>query len=364
MAVEISELKELISARKWYDCAERIKEMVQKKPGDKQLDQLALVLQDALPYMHPISSSETAVVVSSLLPSERCIALLTSTANAIDSQASMTDRYSDELLFVQMHLCLAHIRNGETEETEAQILGWKNAYEKSISEDEHSFSNENYRLLNYISYVFYSRIRNVEEAQKYLHNFITISGDYSHFEEFLKLSIASKSFFDFSSVISLPGFSSADLENAASPSFKGLKALLVDFRDGNFQAIKSKEKQIREILKEAVCKNAVDEYQLSVVEKVFLVNIMNMCFVSDQKAVPFDVLLDNLRVEETHLIALLLKALGIGIVSGWLDSEKRMLFYNGILPRCLSETDIVEMKRQFSAWQNKVRKVIETIESK
>lgn len=351
-----SDLQLLCNQRKWFDCAERIKAMIKDNTIEKHKQKVVEMLNTALSRMHPKSSSDVVVAFYPFLSIDEAIAILDTTEAVIQSQVSLPYQHINELTKVQMHICLCKIKKSELEDRESEILGWKKLYTGNQTDSTVILCRENYQLLDFIAYNFYSRVNNIEEAQKYLHSYISTSNDTALLDWLIKLSIASSVFFDFSSITTLSGFDHLQ-DNA-------LKTLFISFQNGNFAEIDKNKEFIGKILNEVVGNNSVQEYMSVVVEKVYLVNVLNICFSLEHKAVPLDTLMEHLKVDEVYLIALLIKSLGIGIISGWIDSEKRILFFNGILPRSLSDKDILNMKKKFVVWKDKVARVIEAIENK
>lgn len=353
------DLRALCSARKWFDCAQELKSLAENtKTAKKKLPELVEIFTSILPHMHPASSAETAVAFVPRLALDDAIGLLEQAADAIVAQRMLPDSFLNELTSVQMHLCLCRIRQGELDDRESEILKWRKMHSRPGADGgpvSIPFSRANHELLQYVTYCFYSAIGNVEEAQRHLLAYVTASGDNSELEQLVKLSLVSKIFFDFSSVIALEGFKRL--------SSKRLISLFEDFQRGHFAQIEKRKKEIVGIINEILGTEQHEEYMNYVAEKVYLINIMNMCFQSEHKCVMISRMLADLQIEENYLIALLLKALGIGLISGWIDSERGILFFDRVIPRSLGNEDIAKMKQKLVVWRNRVVRAIEKVES-
>lgn len=352
--MSIEGLQKLCDARRWFDCSEKIVEMAAGPLSGDEAAAVARILDAAILRMHPSSSSATVAALVPHLPLGDAVGLLSRTHAAISSQGMTDDSYMNELASVGMQICLCKIKSGEAEDRETEILGWKKIYEQGGDVARPGLSPENYRLLQYVAYHFYALISNVEEAQAYLFSYTALSGDAGLLERLVKLSIVSKTFFDFSSVIELDGFDGL--------SDQGLADLLVAFQRGDFAQIEKKKRQVAAVVEEIAGPDLAQEYMGHVAEKVYLVSILNICFEAEHKCVPLDRFVTELRIDESHLVALLLRALGIGLISGWVDSRERMLFYDRVAPRSLCEEDISRMRNRFVLWRDRVARAIASIE--
>lgn len=356
--MSLAELKSLFDSRKWFDCAEKIKSHIAENHTQAdELDEITRLLAPVLHRMHPISSSETVIALACLLDRDRAIELLNVAATAISRQIGDEENYANELISVQMHLCSYKIQNGELEERESEILGWLKIYSKERTNDSSvPFSPTNYMFVQYVAYLYYNAIRHFEQAQTHLYNYLSVHKDAGLLDALVRLSIVSKSYFDFFAISLLEGFDG--LEN------RRLVEVFVSFQNGDTSSVRENEKTILEIVTETVGVDFVPDYMPSVLEKVFLINILNICFVSEQKFVPFNTFLSELNFTDvSYLIALLLKALSFGLISGSLDSQKEVLYFDRLISRSLSSDDLSKMRDKFVVWRDRVSKTIQQMES-
>ncbi len=341
--------------RKWYDLGEYIKRIVSE--NKKEMIQNAIVVfKDAVSHMHPITSSETAVVLIPFMPLDKAIELLEATKESIEKQISTPYEHINELLLVKMNLCLSRINMDDLSGRESEIVEWKNLYnQKNIDLPVMTLSIKNRELLDYVAFRFYSVVQNVEEAQRHLFSYVFFSKDFSVLETLIKFSIVSKIFFDFSSISTHENFSLCRNEN--------LKNVFLSFQEGNFNQVLKYKKTIIDLIHELVTPKYFEEYETAIFEKVYLINIANTCFRNEDKSIAFSTLTTQLNINEITLVNFLLKALGTEMISGWIDSEKQKFFFNGVSPKGLSLDDIENMKQKFIDWRNKVLKVIYTLKT-
>jgi len=94
---------------------------------------------------------------------------------------------------------------------------------------------------------------------------------------------------------------------------KRLVDVFGSFLSGDIAGVKKSEKVILKIVTETVGSELAPDYMPSILEKVFLINILNTCFMSEQRIVPFSTFLSDLNFTDVnYLITLLLKALSFG----------------------------------------------------
>lgn len=91
-------------------------------------------------------------------------------------------------------------------------------------------------------------------------------------------------------------------------------------------------------------------------EKVYLISFLNIC--SQKKHVSFNEIAHSLKLSEEESLVLIFKALGKGLVKGYVDGEHKMLYINSVKPKMLKTAEIEEMKMRFMEWRAKVRLAI------
>ena len=63
------------------------------------------------------------------------------------------------------------------------------------------------------------------------------------------------------------------------------------------------------------------------------------------------------------LVYLLIKALGKGLVKGWIDSEIEMFYFDTIIPQELAKKDVIDLRQKFVNMRNRVHDVIEMLQN-
>ncbi|KAI5169657.1 26S proteasome regulatory subunit N9 [Pancytospora epiphaga] len=349
-----AELENLLTSRKWYDFAEHVEELVKKgQLSSEDATRVRELMEPILLRFHPHTAAHVSVVLASLLSKREAIELLEKVERVISDNMSDDVTHANSLIHAQMHLCAYRIENGEYEGREPEILGWFKIYD--TEENEIPFSKENYTFLQYTAYSFYKKICNFDLAQKYLLRYITDSSDFILLEELVEFSIVSESFFNFSAVSLLDEFTT--LED------KELVELFTSFNHGDVEKVTGFRLRIIAILEKLGYSQDRDDYLNRIIEKAYLINILNICFSSTTNMIPFDTFVSGLGLTDYNsLISLLLKALGHGLISGYIDSKLKCLFFSRLVPRALGEKDLADMKVQFGMWRDRVSQVIKLIE--
>lgn len=332
--MSLDRLRSLADSRKWYDFAELIKEDVASGITPEELVSTSELLIKHIQKMHPISICSITVALVSTMEPLKASGLLDAAIAAIHS-ISLDENYLQELYFLEMHKCMMDIRLERLEDIESRLIAWESS----------KLSDENFSLLRLVAGEFYESIGNIEDAQKEYLMHAKLTKKVVDIEKLLRLSLLSKTFFDFSSVAAFREFDM--LEDSSD-----LKELFLWFQKGDLSKIGRSE--LFDVLKVSNIEDIRD--------KIYLINIVMICFRSERKFVYFDTFLSELVIDEVTLLGLLLKALGINIITGWIDSEQRRLFFDRVIPRALNLDELTRVKCKFVEWRKRVGEVIEAIE--
>lgn len=331
--MSLETLKTLIEERKWYDFSHLVIKL-SKEANDKQaLDSMLHLFIELLPRIHPLSIASTTVALLSRLQTEEALGLINCSISAIRERDE--NIYKEELCCLSMHKCMISVYAKRYENIESQIISWMSQ----------KLSDENYYFLLLLAGNFYESIGNVENAQEYFLKHAKATNKVEDVEKLVRLSIISRTFFDFSSVMAFNEYRT--LQN------NDLKNIFDCFLEGDVSKV-----NLQDIMRALNIKDA--EF---IKEKFFLINIIVICFKSEHKYVSFDVFMAKLCVDEIMLLKLLLKALGTGVISGWIDSEKRTLFFSRVIPRALNAEELEKMKAKFVEWKRRVDEAIVTIKT-
>lgn len=327
-----SKLTKLVEERKWFDLTEYIQAQLQTQIDNTQIQLLLHLYSTYLQRIHPISSCKTSVEFSKRLEPEKAIFLLGETITQISSLEQI--KFSQQIHFLKMNQCLILCKLRQFENIETQLFIWKNT----------KLSDENFNFLSYLSAIFYESIGNIEKAQKYHLEHAKGVGHAVDIEKLIKLSLLSPVFYDFSSISSLKDFK--DYKNAS------IKSLFMDFQEGN----------INQMTESLICQTLNIESAGYIKEKLYLMKIISICFASETRQIPFSVLQDALSVDKISTIKLILKALGLGVLHGWINANEQILNFNKVIPRSLNKSELGKIKSKFVEWQTRVENVINAIE--
>lgn len=316
----------------WHDLTQAIQE---RHKSEDDLSLSSAILFKHMRQIHPLSLAPVVAAVSSNLPHSQAVSLLGSAISAIQQCNIVGDGYDDEIVFLLLCQSIAHVKGGILENIEPQI----------VSLASNRLSERNKVLHCWAAALYYEAVGNCEEAQHYLLQHALLSGKVQDIEKLVRLSILSSRFFDFATISAFQEFVSS--ENTP------LMRFFVDFQNGDIAGYDSRS------IQEMLCIEQTKQIQ----DKMNLVCIIRACFRSQAKLVTFDALQAELGVDETLLVGLLLRALGLRVVKGWIDSEQRIFFFDSVLPHALCSDEISEMKKRFVEWKARVESVIEVIES-
>ncbi|KAM0681658.1 26S proteasome regulatory subunit [Glugoides intestinalis] len=333
----LDELKVLITQRKWYDFVETLKEGLNSNLSKQDLEIACKILMENMKSLHPFSLVSVLVSLFPFLRRESSISLIEEAIEIIHKNSNFISDYQNEISCLLLYKCIASVQLDILENTEEQLISLKAS----------KLSDENANLHCIAAAQFYEKVGNYDEAQEYLFLHAKNTKKVQDIEKLVYLSILSSRFFDFTAVATFKEFELLQNDN--------LKTLFLNFQNGN---LNQEAVQVLTSLLGIPCKDHLQE-------KLHLLNIIRTCFeASEQKLVTFDHLLSKLEVSESTLLRLLLKALGLKIIRGWIDSEERILFFDSVLPRALNSEELQKMKEKFIEWKDRIQDVITAMESK
>lgn len=346
-------LDELVKQRKWFQAAEEIKRII--RDGQLSSDDNSYLLrmtQELIPRMHPISMCSLVIKLAEIQEENTALGLLSTALATIISVSHREDKYPNEKLGIRMNMAISKIKMGNYEGCESEIFEWLEMC-KSDRKRRWEFSMECKETLYKVAYLYYRATGNVEKEQEYLLEYSKISQDDNEINRLIDVSLVSMSFFDFASVISLDGF-----ENIKDES---KRQLFLDFQNGSFEKIKKWEKQLKNTIIGVVGEKRFDEYMNGVTEKIYLINIISLCFRTTDKFIALETLCHALQVNDEMIVRLVLRLLGYGLVEGWIDTERGLLMFNKVVPKSLSMSEITEMKERYIRWRDRVQRAINQI---
>lgn len=328
----LDEIKNLEAERKWFDLTETIKNNVHSL-SESEINSLLTIFTKNMERIHPMSLTSTIIGLYYHISPETACDLIKNAISAIDSISLVQNSYFNEITTLRLYFFIASIKLNNLEDIETQIISLKSQ----------NLSVENINLLYLVGAMFYEKLENYEEAQNCLFCHLKQSESVYDIEKLVELSIKSPTFFDFSAISSLKEFE--QMKNLP------LKNLFISLMSGDVNQIHTQN--VFDILK------TVDSDWIET--KIYLLNIIRICFKCDQKFVKFDHFINELKIDENKVLGLLLRALGLNIIKGWIDSEERTLFFDYVLPRSLNAEELEKMKMKFVEWRNRVQEIINIV---
>lgn len=329
-----NELTKLAEEKRWYEFTLLIINNVSKSTESSEIDIAMSLIHKNMTRIHPLSLKAVSITLFNLLSNDKFIEFADDVISAIISVSTGDEPYTQEIITVRLYKNISLIKKGIFENIESQII--------SLRTSELSIENEN--LLYLTAALFYEGIGNIEEAQQNLFLHAKETKKVYDIEKLIRLSMISTNFFDFAAISSYKEFN--DFEGCP------LKELFIHFQEGNIENIS--EKDILKILNI----NNISHIK----EKMYILNIMKICFNSEQKFILLDHLASVLNIDQMVVIKLILRALGLKVISGWIDSDKKMLFFDYVLPRALNQDEMKNMRSKFIEWRNRVQGIIDIIE--
>lgn len=331
--MSIETLQNLLEKRKWFDFTELVIKMTKDNIDKQILYSMLNLYLEIIQRLHPISVTMTTIAILPHIQHEEALNLIEMSISAINNHDGGI--YKEELCSLEMHRCMIKIQLKKYENIESQIIFWLS---KKLSDD-------NYNFLLALAGNFYESIGNIENAHEFFLKHAKASKKVQDIEKLVRLSILSTTFFDLSSIMKF--------EEYDKMKDSDLKFIFTSFSEENVE-----NANIPAIM------NALNITDANFIkEKFFINNIITICFKSESKMVEFETFLSRLPIDEITLLRLLLKALGIGVISGWVDSEKRTLFFDRVIPRSLNTEEINKMKLKFIEWKKRVDEIIQVVKS-
>ncbi len=307
-------LKKYSSERKWYELGDLIISNIS--------NHYELCFSYALQYLerfHPITLSQIATTIYQNATADPEII-----RNVLDH---FKERGANDQLRVSVILdhCMFLIESkNDLTDMESKI------YEIS----KHDLNKSNLEKLNFLAYSYYSHENKVDLAYEYL---MRVSPSNFDIEEACKLAILSPQIYSFSPLISHDKFDSIKSDD--------LKMLLYALNKGEFPS-----KSIPSI--PGIPSDIIND-------KFELIRLLNVVRGRKGDFVPFSEFKN-----ENGLILLLLKALGLNLIKGWIDSKNKVLFVESVIPKDLDSEEIEVVKERFILMRNRVEEVIKMLVSK
>lgn len=319
---------DLVNQRLWYELGQLVIENVSNA-------KLIGIFADNISKIHHLTIADVVSKVIEHDSKQDYKELLELALNILNNNSNCNSENSKIKMTLSYLLFLT--KNNRLENIEGQIF---EMFSKSKSLN---LNEENKQKLYYLAYNFYEKVENWNNCVSFA---FKCNLDNINMNDLCRYAIISTSFFDFSRIIQCEKFSTVDKEIQTF-----LKSMVSGnlARKGNF----------------TIPAFVGNEYNAIVKEKIFLIEIINLCqHCAIQKCISFQALITDLNLKDSKsLIFLLMKALGKDLITGWIDSEKEMFYFDKFMPRELSEEDVAALKNTFVELRSRLRKTLEVLKS-
>ncbi|ADM12685.1 uncharacterized protein Eint_111860 [Encephalitozoon intestinalis ATCC 50506] len=325
--MELNRIKELQKERKWMQFCNAIIDSMDSFPLNELLD----AFLESAGQIHPRSSYEVFLAFSERLNPEEGIRVLALGEETIRNSVLYSETFEVEKMFLEMKRCLLLIEIGELRGIEKKLFEWKGFR-----------MPKNVRIMyNFFGFKLYQKIQNVEEAFSHLLRYVNLSGSEELMDCLVEYALLSKEFFNFTLITSLPGFDKMNNRD--------LKEIFLMFREGNVERLEEKYGKFTEIFGS----NAD-----VVKEKAYMIALINICFSEAEKKVSIKKVEELLKIPNKMVIYIILKSFGLGLISGWIDGEKGILYFDSLIPRALQKEEIQKLKEKYEIWEGKVQEIV------
>lgn len=240
----------------------------------------------------------------------------------------------NSIIVIQLAYILYLIKINSIEEIESKILEYLDTPQLTL---------ENKLKVNYAAYKFYEKLENWDNAIDFA---LQSNLDLIDINLICIYAVISNNFYDFAKIKALNKFDMVK---------ESLKVFINELLGGVF--VTTKELQLPTCIP--------NKYYDLVKEKVFLIEIVNICRRNlTSKFVKFEEFMSTFNFPNTNsLVCLLIKALGKGLVKGWIDSEIEMFYFDTIIPQELAKKDVIDLRQKFVNMRNRVHDVIEMLQN-
>ncbi|KAM0676864.1 26S proteasome regulatory subunit [Binucleata daphniae] len=273
--------------------------------------------------------------------------------------------------------CLLYLQNIEYKTPEQNNSIFKlntkmyttKVYQKNTNEYNHieSFIYENknkkmdkdgYFIFYRLCYLFYELTNNHEETYSYINKFLSfyvpIESKYSDKEESLinkliKSALLSKDVYSFQGIFNNQFYNKLDDTN--------LKSLFEKISTGDIDYICKNKEMVKSVFANNSNCDAIYDFLR---EKTYLVAFVNVCFYSE-KEVSFKDVEIKLGLKREEILYVAMMAIGKKLIKGTIDGEKETISIKYVVPRILSEEDLVEVKNKYVNWSKKIEEVIKLV---
>lgn len=312
---------DLRNERKWYQFCKSICKEVNKENVSSIHD---LYLESISQY-HPLTISETTLIISQFLDTPKAIRLIDKSIEAIKDCNMYNGTFEIQVIHLEIQKHLFLVQAGEFEGVEKKLYGLK----------EMELPPRVYQLYNFLGFRYFEKTGNIDYSIGYLISYIELSKDESLYNTLARYTLISQNFFNFIKIYSLVEM---------DPQLKEVYEVV---QNGDTKRVESMN-----------LKDLFGDSYKTVVEKTYFIGLINLCFEEKSRQIPLGKIQDGLGLKEEDIHPFLLRAFGLGLLKGWVDEKKKMLYFSTILPRTLPKEELEKMKEKYTAWKKRVTETL------
>lgn len=325
--MELDRVRQLQRERKWMQFCSLIIDCMGSSPMDKLLD----IFLESAGQAHPRSSCEVFLAFAERLSPEEGIKVLAIGEKIIREAVLYSESFEVEKMLLDMRKCLLLVERGDLKGIEKKLFEWKGV----------KMARNVDMMYNLLGFKLYEKIQNIEVAFPYLLRYVRASESEDLVDTLVEYAMLSKEFFNFTLITSLPSF-----EKMKSSS---LREIFVMFREGDIRELKNRHDKFTEIFR--------DRSEI-VEEKIYMIALINICFSETEKRISIKKVEELLEISNKTAVYIILKSFGLGLIEGWMDGEKGILYFDCLVPRVLQTEEITKLKEKFNSWEQRVHEVI------
>jgi 26S proteasome regulatory subunit N9 len=136
-----------------------------------------------------------------------------------------------------------------------------------------------------------------------------------------------------------------------------LKDLFLKVKNGDYGYINNK-KAITKSLQSFIAKDKLEDVYAFLKEKTYLIALVNICFYNNERLITIESICNILEIDKITCYNLIIKANAKKLIKSEIDGESETVQTSYIVPRILSDEDLVEIENKYAAWKCKIDEVI------
>ncbi|KAM0673221.1 26S proteasome regulatory subunit [Gurleya vavrai] len=335
------EAEKLFKEKLWYDLCLYLQKSITKNADDSSIFFIKNIIP-SISKIHPKTFTETSLSISQMLAPMKSQDLILQSYNALKSIEYQNEDHKKGLFLLEIKINENKIFLNEIQGIESFI------YEKKDSKMDDNDFFYFYKMV----YFYYEKCNNYEEMFFFLERFtkyyktsvsMYVDNENLIAYKLVKSSLLSKDVYNFTNVSINRFYTKLQDEK--------MKNLFERVKSGDYKFINENKKEVDDLL----------ENFNFIIEKVYLVAFVNLCFYCNEKEIKIEEIGKVLELDRKSVFRILLKAFGKKLVKGEIDGEKNVVKIWYVVPRVLSEEDLYEVKSKYENWKLKISEVIKML---